>query len=60
MLRDNNKAVEDSEKICYDYTVNVPYKDRNFNIQTFRKMYLFVICMISRHLFQTKLLRYIA
>ena len=45
MLRDNNKAVEDSEKICYDNTVNVPYKDRNFNIQTyFLFVWLFGIC----------------
>ena len=33
---------------------------RNFNTQTFGKMYLFVICMISRYWFQTKLLLYIA
>ena len=35
-------------------------KGRNFNTQKFGKMYLFVICMISRHWFQTKLLLYIA
>ena len=45
------------QKICYENTGNVPYKGRNFNTQTFGKMYLFVICMISR---QTKLLLYIA
>ena len=38
----------------------MPYKDRNFNTQAFGKMYLLVICMISRHWFQTKLLLYIA
>ena len=43
-------------KISYDYTGNVPYKDT----QTFGKMYWFVICMISRYWFQTKLLLYIA
>ena len=49
-----------SEKICYDNIGKVPNKGRNFNTQTFRKMYLFVMCMISRHWFQTKLLPYIA
>ena len=44
-------------KICYDNTGNVPYKERNFNTQTFGKMFSFVICMTSRHLFQTKLLK---
>ena len=48
------------EKICYDNPGNMPYKGRNFNTQTFGKMYLFVICMINRHRFQTKLLLYIA
>ena len=47
-------------KICYDNPGNVPNKGRNFNTQKFGKMYLFVICMISRHWFQTKLLLYIA
>ena len=47
-------------KISYDNTGNMLYKGRNFNTQTFGKMYLFVICMISRHWFQTKLLLYIA
>ena len=43
-------------KIYYDNTGNVPYKGRNFNTQIFGKMYfkIFVICMISRHWFQTK------
>ena len=45
-------------KICYDNKGNMSYKDRNFNTQTFGKMYLFVICMISRHWFQIKLLIY--
>ena len=31
----------------------MPNKGRNFNTQKFGKMYLFVICMISRHWFQT-------
>ena len=48
------------QKICYDNPGNVPKKGINFNTQTFRKMYLFVICMISRHWFQAKLLLYIA
>ena len=48
------------QKICYDNIGKVPNKGRNFNTQTFRKMYLFVICMISRHWFQTKLLLYIS
>ena len=39
---------------------NVPNKGRNFNTQIFRKMILFIISMISRHWFQTKLLLYIA
>ena len=47
-------------KICYDNPGNVPNKGRNFNKQKFGKMYLFVICMISRHWFQTKLHLYIA
>ena len=42
-------------EICYDNPGNVPNKDRNFNTQKFGKMYLFVICMVSRHWFQTKL-----
>ena len=33
----------------------MPHKGETFNTQTFGKMYLFVICMISRHWFQTKL-----
>ena len=49
-----------NQKICYDNIGKVPNKGRNFNTQTFRKMYLFVICMISCHWFQTKLLLYIA
>ena len=48
------------EKICYDNPGNVPNKGRNFNTHKFGKMYLFVICVISRHWFQTKLLLYIA
>ena len=51
-------ANTDIEKICYDNPGNVPNKDRNFNTQIFRKLYLFIICMISRHWFQTKLLVY--
>ena len=47
-------------KICYDNPRNVPNKGRNFNTQKFGKMYIFVICMISRHWFQTTLLLYIA
>ena len=47
-------------KICYDNQGNVPNKGRHFNTQKFGEMYLFVICMISRHWFQTKLLLYIA
>ena len=39
----------------YDNTGNVLYEGKHFNTQTFAKMYLFVICMISRHLFQTKI-----
>ena len=46
-------------KICYDNTGNIPYKGRNFNTQTFGKMYLFVFCMIGRHWFQTKLLLHV-
>ena len=48
------------QKICYDNPGNVPNKGRNFNTQKIGKMYLFVICMICRHWFQTKLLLYIA
>ena len=44
-----------STKICYDNPGNVPNKGRNFNTQIFGKMYSFVICMISRHRFQTKM-----
>ena len=33
----------------------MPYKDRNFNPRTLGKCFYFVICMISRHWFQTKL-----
>ena len=54
---DNKSRIQ---KICYDNIGKVPNKGRNFNTQTFRKMYLFVICMISLHWFQTKLLLYIA
>ena len=43
-------------KICYDNPGNMLNKGRNFNTQKFGKMYLFVIYMISRHWFQTKLL----
>ena len=49
-----------SQKICYDNPGNVPNKGSNFSTQKFGKMYLFVICMLSRHWFQTKLLLYIA
>ena len=48
------------QKISYDNPGNVPNKGRNFNTQKFGKMYLFIIRMISRHWFQTKLLLYIA
>ena len=51
---------EESLKICYDNPGNVPNKGRNFSTQKFGKMYLFVICMISRHWFQTKSLLYTA
>ena len=54
------KGVAKRQKICYDNIGKLPNKGRKFNTQTFRKMYLFVICMISRHWFQTKLLLYIA
>ena len=54
------KVIARTWKICYDNPGNVPNKGRNFNTQKFVKMYLFVICMISRHWFQTKLLLYIA
>ena len=53
-------VMENTAKICYDNPGNVPYKGRNFNTQTLGKMYLFVICMINRHWFQTKLLLHIA
>ena len=43
-----------------DNTGNLPYEGRNFNTQTFMKMYLFVVCMNNRNWFQTKLLLYIA
>ena len=36
------------------------YKGRNFKPQTLEKYFYFIICMISRHWFQTKLLPYIA
>ena len=48
------------QRICYDNSGNVPNKGRNFNTQKFGKMYLFVICMMSRRWFQTKLVLYIA
>ena len=38
----------------------MPYKGRNFNPRTLGKCFYFVICMISRHWFQTKLLPHIA
>ena len=38
----------------------MPYKGRNFNPRTLGKCFYFVICMISRHGFQAKLLPYIA
>ena len=51
-------ALGDSQ-ISNDNPGNVPNKGRNFNTQKFGIMYLFIICMISRHWFQTKLLLYI-
>ena len=65
MLKNNTKStfqlvIFPCIKICYDNIGRVPYKGRNFNTQIFWKMYLFVICMISRHWFQTQLLLYIA
>ena len=36
----------------------MPYKGRNFNPRTLGKRFYFVICLISRHWFQTKLLPY--
>ena len=38
----------------------MPYKGGNFNPQTLGKCFYFVLCMISRHWFLTKLLPYIA
>ena len=52
-LREYNN-IPGIKKICYDNPGNVPNKGQHFNTQTFRKMYLFVIFMISRRWFQTK------
>ena len=45
---EENCSLTNFKKICYDKPGNVPNKGRNFNTQKFGKMYLFVICMISR------------
>ena len=37
----------------------MPSKDKNFNPRILGKCFYFVICMISRHFFQTKLLPFI-
>ena len=49
----NNK---NSKKSCYDSAHICPIRGRNFNPRTLGKCFYFVICMISRHGFQTKLL----
>ena len=36
----------------------MPYEGRNFNPRTLGKRFYFVICLMSRHWFQTKLLPY--
>ena len=59
-VNNQNLKYDITEKDLYDNPGNVPNKGTNFNTQKFWKMYLFVICMISRHWFQTKLLLYIA
>ena len=45
------------QKSYYDSAHICPIRGRKFNSRTFWKFFYFVICMISRHWFQTKLLR---
>ena len=46
-----------SSKELLRYWRYMPYKGRHFNPRTYGKCFYFVICMISRHWFQTKLLQ---
>ena len=55
-LLSGNLVYMQDEKTCYDKAGNLPNKGRNFNTQTRGKNCIFLICMISRYWFQTKLL----